>query len=199
MLNPMLLDDDQPLSFGQKLEAIEKLFSTRAIDDRSPVSRAGIDKIIKIPNVVLHFDSGLLRRIRLLHEYRFKNPPTPYPEPWKNFPVIDSHRVKSRMKRDEFLLYVDNWKNRARSLGAEECIFGDLGPSQFAVSSNRDTFFDSVRISMGPTRRAGKTQRGIWCDGWSAYFSITNQQKLNVGELQELDAFRDEFNTVARR
>jgi hypothetical protein len=192
---PLVLDDGNALRFGQEIEEVESLFSCHAIDNPAPIARKTIDKIIKTANLELDFDSGRLRRVTFALDYQFVNPPAPYAEDWKNFPIIGSCRVFGRMSRDMFLSYLSEWEQRAISLGAEKVEMGDLTTEQFAVSICRDQYWDAVCVNLGPSRRAGGG--GIWCDGWIATFE-NPKAKFDVGTLEELSAFRDEFNTVAR-
>src|SRR5438105_11221226 len=109
----MILDDGNVVRFGQNLGEVENLFSCHAIDSTGLIARKSIDRRIDIKNASLEFDSGLLSRITFKEDYQFINPPTPYPEPWKNFPVIGSQRVFSRIPRDGFLSYLAAWEERA--------------------------------------------------------------------------------------
>ncbi len=195
-----ILDDGKAIAFGQRLKDVERLFGFQAADNPSPVARKGIDKILRTKNLSLEFDSGKLHSIVFEQGYEFKNPPTPYPEPWKNFVVIGSTAISCGMARDKFLEYLGAWAERAKGLGAEKAEPGDLTVVQFNVSITQDEFVDMVHISMGPSRRAGGG--GIWSDGWTLFFSMKSNPRHEghpVGTLQSLSAFRDEFNTVARR
>jgi len=197
----LLLDDGNAVRFGDKLADIEHLLSSQAIDDASPIARKSIDKLIQNSNVSLSFDSGLLKGIRFMEDYQFVNPPTPYPEPWKNFPIIGLKKIFSRMSRDDFLTYLAAWEERAKQFGADKVDFGDLTSQQFEVSIDQDKFWDHIYINMGPSRRAGGG--GIWCDGWGVTFSMVGRGRqtlgIKAGLLENLSAFRDEFNTVARK
>jgi hypothetical protein len=104
------------------------------------------------------------------------------------------------MARKDFLSYLTAWEQRAQNLGAEKLELGDLTSVQFAVSIDQDEFVDMIHVSMGPPRRAGGG--GIWCDGWTLFFTMESDRRdvgETIGILQTLSAFRDEFNTVARR
>ena len=98
-----------------------------------------------------------------------------------------------------FFGYLAAWEERAVSIGAEIVKSGDLTSVQFVISITQDQFFDMIHISMGPSGRAGGG--GIWSDGWTAFFVMESRRRKDevVGSLQSLSAFRDEFNTVARR
>jgi hypothetical protein len=196
----VILNGGHPVEFGDRIEDMEKMFSIQAVDNPSPVARHPRDKIIQVKNVSLEFDSGRLHTVLFKNEYAFGHDLNPYLEAWKNFPEIGSKRVFHRMCRDEFVAYVDEWEARAISLGAERVDRGDMSPSQFHISSEVDRSLNMIHISMGPTRRAGGG--GIWCDGWTALFAHKREEKLlphSECVLEELAAFRDEFNTVARR
>jgi len=192
----LVLDDGRTLHFGQEIEEVEILFSCRAIDNPSRIARKTIDKMIKTADLQLDFDSGRLLRVTFAVGYQFDNAPTPYVEDWKNFPMIASCRVFGRMSRERFLSFVSAWEQRAVSLGAEKVEMGDLTTEQFAVSICREQYWDAVCVNLGPSRRAGGG--GIWCDGWIATFEKP-KAKFDPGTLKDLSAFRDEFNTVARR
>jgi len=192
----LVLDDGNALCFGEEIEKAERLFSCHAIDNPLRIARKTVDKIIKTANLHLDFDSGRLCRVTFADEYQFKSPPTPYPEEWKNFPVIGARKIYRRMPREEFLSYVSAWEQRAIGLGAEKIDMDDLTTEQFAVSICRDEFWDSVCLNMGQSTRAGGG--GIWCDGWIATFK-KQETELGAEILEELSAFPDEFNTVARR
>jgi hypothetical protein len=195
----LVLDDGNALCFGEEMEKVEHLFSCHAIDNPSPIARKAVDKIIKTANLQLDFDSGRLCRVTFADEYQFIRPPTPYPEVWKNFPVIGARKIYRRMPREEFLSYVSAWEQRAIGLGAEKIAFDDLTGKQFSVSIDRDSpWYDAVNISMGPSRRAGGG--GIWCDGWNAIFTRRDPNGgISFVTLERLSVFRDEFNSVARR
>jgi hypothetical protein len=192
----LVLDDGNALHFGQELEEVEPIFSCHAIDNPVRIARKTIDKIIKTANLQLDFDSGRLCRVTFAVDYRFVNPPAPYAEDWKNFPAIGSCRIYGRMSREKFLSYISAWEQRAINIGAGKVDMGDLTTEQFAVSIDRDDFWDAVCVNMGPSRRAGGG--GIWCDGWIATFE-KSKTNFDAGTLETLSAFRDEFNTVARR
>jgi hypothetical protein len=198
MLMSLILDDGSELHFGQKLEEIERRYSCRARDNPSPIARKEIDKIVEIDRVELSFDSGFLLRVNFTKDYRFVNPPAPYPEEWKNFREINSRRIYARMPREEFLSYVSAWEKRAVTLGAEKVPAGDLAAQQFVVSMVHDEYVDMVNVDLGTSRRA--KGGGIWCDGWNAFFDPRSEKaQTEFPTLKTLSAFRDEFNTVARR
>ena len=194
------LDDGRVLFFGQQLTEVEALFGSVAIDDPIRIARKGIDKLLKTDGLTLRFDTDRLKDIQFRPPYQFINPLTPYPEQWKNFDKIGAMGLRSRLSREEFLSYLQEWEKRATSLGAEKMPFGDLSERQYSISIDRDEFFDAIHVSIGPSRRAGG--RGIWCDGWGISFTKTNQHsssgKIEAELLESISAFRDEFNTVAR-
>jgi hypothetical protein len=198
----MKLDDGNVVRFGQDLAEIEKLYSCKGIDNPLRIARKSIDQLIQISNVTFEFDTGRLKGIIFKDGYRFSNPPTPYPENWKNFFASSEYRMFRQMPRSEFLSYLAVWEARATVSGAEKVHFGDLSPSQYSVSIDRERYCDMVHVSMGPSRRSGGG--GIWCDGWTAIFKMdkgstdANSAPLD-GALESLSVFRDEFNTVARR
>jgi len=199
------LDDGRTIAFGQHLEEVEELFGCKASDIPIKIARTGIDKSIKTENLSLEFDSGKLKRICFEGGYEFKNPPTPYPESWKNFPVIGTAIISSGMLREDFLAYLKVWEERAKTMGAEPIEPGeDLRSDQYSVGIIQDDLLgfstDMVVVNMGPSRRAGGG--GLWCDGWVLFFATKSdpeQSGIDVGRLRSLSAFRDEFNTVARR
>ncbi|HZR19032.1 MAG TPA: hypothetical protein VFE51_17225 [Verrucomicrobiae bacterium] len=198
-----VLDDGRVIAFGQSLEEAEQLFGCKAVDIQLPpkLARQGIDKTLEAENVSLRFDSGKLKDIKFDGGYEFKHPLTPYPEPWKNFSAIDSAKISRRMSRDDFLAYLKVWEERAKSLGTRAVEPGeDLGAQQYAVGIVQDPFADMIVVNMGPSRRAGGG--GLWCDGWCLFFTTEADREksgVEVGRLQSISAFRDEFNTVARR
>jgi hypothetical protein len=196
----LLLDDGKTIAFGQSLAEVEQLFDCTAVNNPSPVARKGTDKIIRVKNLSMEFDSGKLHTIDFESGYEFKNPPTPYREAWKNFAVIGPKAtIRGGMAREDFLAYLAAWEQRAVSLGAERMESGDLTSVQFAVLIDRDQFADMMHISMGPSRRSGGG--GIWCDGWTLLFGMESgrrDERQKVGSLRSLSAFCDEFNTVAR-
>jgi hypothetical protein len=105
------------------------------------------------------------------------------------------------MPRDEFLGYLHKWAQRAVSFGAKEVGFGDLTEGQYSIATDRTDYYDAIHVSMGPSRRSGGG--GIWCDGWNITFKKTNE-RLPPGSpdpslLESISAFRDKFNSVARR
>jgi hypothetical protein len=100
-----ILDDGKIIAFGQSLEEIEGMFGSKAIDVPIRIARKGIDKILKTGNLSLEFDSGRLKRINFEGDYEFKNPPEPYPEPWKNFAAIGPTTISGKMSRTKFLTY----------------------------------------------------------------------------------------------
>ena len=196
----LLLDDGKTIAFGQSLAEVEELLGYTAVDNPLRVGRKGTDKIIRAKNISLHFDSGKLNTISFGSGYELRNPPTPYLESWKNFVAIGPKAITGGMARGNFLAYLAAWEDRAAALGAERTKLPDLTNIQFRVSIDRDQFADMIHISMGPSRRAGGG--GIWCDGWTLFFAMeSNQvhQDQKAGNLSSLSAFRDEFNTVARR
>jgi len=196
----LLLDDGKTIAFGQSLAEVEQLFGCTAVDNPSRVARKGIDKIIQAKNLSLEFDSAKLHTMTFESGYEFKNAPTPYLEPWKNFVVIGPKAIMGGMAREDFLAYLAAWEKRAVSLGAERIESGDLTSVQFAVSIDQDQYADMIHISMGQSRRSGGG--GIWCDGWTLFFAMESDrrnQSQKVGSLRSLSAFRDKFNTVARR
>jgi hypothetical protein len=196
-----ILDDGKTISFGQSQEKIEQLFGCKAIDKPIRIARKGIDQSLKTGDVSFEFDSGKLKRIIFESEYGFRNPPQPYPEAWKNFPIIGATGVSRKMSRDEFLSYLDEWEKRAKASGAERVEAGeDLNERQYQVGIIRDDFADMVVVNMGPSRRAGGG--GLWCDGWCLFFATESdhqQPRVETGRLRSLSVFRDEFNTMARR
>jgi hypothetical protein len=195
------LDDGQVVYFGQDLTEAEKLFSAPAVDVLSRIARPGIDRMIKLENVCLRFDTGKLSRIEFNNAYAYNNPLTPYPERWKNFEVIGDKKIKKGMTRAEFLIYFEAWEKWSSLLGTENAKTGDLTGCQYSVSKDRDDYWDAFHMSMGPTRRAGGG--GIWCDGWHVSFvvagELSSRGKPQAGLLKSISAFRDEFNTVGRR
>jgi hypothetical protein len=196
-----LLDDGKTIAFGQSLEEVEQLFGCEAVDIPIKIARKGIDKSLKTDNISLEFDSGKLKRMSLEAGYEFKNPLTPYPEPWKNFPAIGATRISGQMFRRIFLSYLKAWDARARNLGGRRIQAGeDLADREYSIAVVRDDFADMIVVNMGPSRRAGGG--GLWCDGWCLFFATESDHQrsgVEVGRLQSLSAFRDEFNTVARR
>ena len=200
-----LLDDGKVISFGQSLEEVERLFGCEAADIPIKIARKGIDKSLKTGNLSLEFDSGKLKRMCFECGYDFKSPPTPYPEPWKNFPVIGAARISGKMLREDFLAYLNAWEERAKAFGAEPVEAGeDLASEQYSVAIIQEDLMgvptDMAVVNMGPSRRAGGG--GLWCDGWVLFFATESDSKesgVEVGHLWSLAAFRDEFNTVARR
>jgi hypothetical protein len=120
-----ILDDGRTIAFGQHLEEVEELFGCKAGDIPMRIARKGIDKSLKTDNLSLEFDSGKLKRIRFEGGYEFKNPPTPYPEPWKNFPSIGTTRISGGMIREDFLAYLKGWEERAKTMGAEPVEAGE--------------------------------------------------------------------------
>jgi len=195
------LDDGHTISFGQSVEEVEKMFGCKAVDIPIRVARKGIDKRLKSRNLSLEFDSGKLTRIIFEREYEFKNSPQPYPECWKNFPTIGGSRIFGQMSRRDFLLYLKAWDQRARTLDGRRIAPGeDLTNREYSIGIERDDFADMIVVNMGPSRRAGGG--GLWCDGWCLFFNTESDHMRNgveVGRLLSLSAFRDEFNTVARR
>jgi hypothetical protein len=200
-----ILDDGKTITFGQRLEEIEGMLGSKAIDIPIRIARKGIDKILKTGNLSLEFDSGRLKSIRFEADYEFKNPLESYPEPWKNFAAIGPTKISGKMSRKEFLTYLKAWEERAKTLGADPVEpGGDLGSEQYSIAIMQEDFIgcstDMIVVNMGPSRRAGGG--GLWCDGWVLFFateSDSQQSGVEVGRLQSLSAFRDEFNTVARR
>jgi hypothetical protein len=195
------LDDGRVLSFGQQLAEVEALFSCSAFDDPSRIAREGIDKRLRVDGLTLHFDGGRLNQMVFEGPFQFKNPLTPYPEPWKNFDVVRVNRIRNRMPRGEFLAYLHEWDQRATALAAEKVKFGDLKEGQYSIATIRHEFYDAVHVSMGPSRRAGGG--GIWCDGWNIIFKTVSERlpadSAEPSVLESISAFRDEFNSVARR
>ncbi len=200
-----LLDDGRTIAFGQSLEEVERLFGCQASDIPVKIARKGIDKILKVENLSLEFDSGKLKQMSFEGGYEFKNPPTPYPEAWKNFPDIGTTRISGRMLREDLLAYLKAWEERAKAMGAKPIEAGeDLGSDQYSVGIIQDDLMgfsiDTVVVNMGPSRRAGGG--GLWCDGWVLFFATKSDPQdsgVEVGRLRSVSAFRDEFNTVARR
>ena len=196
-----ILDDGKIIAFGQSLEEIEQLFGCKAVDTASRISRKGIDQSLKCGNVALQFDSGRLKNVGFEQGYGFGNPLTPYPEDWKNLPPIGEARISKGMSREQFLAYLKVWADRAKGLGAEPVEPDeDLSGQQYWIWSERDTFADMAGINMGPSRRA--RGGGLWCDSWCVFFTLESDHEhsgVEVGRLRSLSAFRDEFNTVARR
>jgi len=200
-----ILDDGKTIAFGQRVEEVERLFGCQATDIPIRIARKGIDKSLKAGNVSLEFDSGMLNRIQFEREYEFKHSPTPYPESWKNFVAVGPARILGRTSREDFLAYLKAWEERAKTLGAKPVEAGeDLGSEQYSVGIIQDDLIgspmDMIVVNMGPSRRAGGG--GLWCDGWCLFFATESDRQqtgVEVGRLQSLSAFRDEFNTVARR
>ena len=200
-----ILDDGKTIAFGQSLEEIEQLFGCKAEGIPIRIARKGIDKSLKTDNLSMEFDSGKLKGIKFEGEYEFNNPPQPYPEAWKNFVVLGPRRISARMAREDFLAYLKAWEERAKTFGAEPVEPGeDLGSEQYSVGIVQENTvgfcLDMVAVNMGPSRRAGGG--GLWADGWCLFFARESDHKqtgVEVGRLLSLSAFRDEFNTVARR
>jgi hypothetical protein len=196
-----ILADGTLIHFGQKLEDVERLLSISAVDRPLPIKREGVDKNIEARGLVLSFDTGRLNRIELQEPLHFKNPLTPYPEPWKNFPKIGGFQIHYGMSHEEFASYMTKWEERARSLGAESTEADDFEAHQFRFSFIREEFMlmHMFAMIMGPSRRA--RGGGIWADGWTAFFAMKADEKQGraEGTLLSLSAFRDEFNSVARR
>jgi hypothetical protein len=174
-----VLDNGRTIAFGQDLDEVEQTFGIKAEDDPSPVARKGVDKLLRTALLGLEFDSGKLDTITFEQGYEFRNPPSPYPEPWKNFVAIGPMRISGGMARKDFLSYLTAWEQRAQNLGAEKMELGDLTSVQFAVSIDQDEFVDMIHVSMGPSRRAGGG--GIWCDGWTLFFTMESDRR-DVGE-----------------
>jgi hypothetical protein len=196
---PQKLDTGETVAFGQSLGEVESLLSSKATDHPLLADRKGIEKVIKTQSLLLEFDSGRLKAIVFRDDYEFKNPPAPYPEPWKNLSAIGAKKIYPKMSRADFLSYLADWEQRAIDLGGEKTDSGDLTSRQFAILITRDRFIDMIHISLGPSRRGGG--QSIWCDGWSLNFTIDldiPSQKTTPGLLEFISAFRDEFNTIAR-
>jgi hypothetical protein len=174
-----VLDNGRTIAFGQDLDEVEQTFGIKAEDDPSPVARKGVDKLLRTALLGLEFDSGKLDTITFEQGYEFRNPPSPYPEPWKNFVAIGPMRISGGMARKDFLSYLTAWEQRAQNLGAEKMELGDLTSVQFAVSIDQDEFVDMIHVSMGSSRRAGGG--GIWCDGWTLFFTMESDRR-DVGE-----------------
>lgn len=196
-----VLDDGKAIAFGQSLEELERLFGCKAVDTPFRIARKGIDKSLKCGNVVLKFDTEKLKGVEFEQSYGFENPLIPYPEDWKNLPQIGEARISKGMSREEFLAYLKVWEERAKNLGAEPVEPDEnLNGQQYWVWTERDTYADMAGINMGPSRRAGGG--GLWCDTWCVFFTMESDHQrsgVEVGRLRSLSAFRDEFNTVARR
>lgn len=133
-----------------------------------------------------------------MYPYRFVNPPAPYAESWKNPVPINTLKIEGGMLRDDFLRYLGAWEEHVQSLGVTRVEFGELLPKQYVISSERNRFRDMIHVSLGPARRSAG--RGLWCDGWSAFFAMRPESASvpSRGTLESLTAFSDEFNTVAR-
>ena len=110
-----ILDSGEIVAFGQDLGEVEKLFSCAAIDNPLRIARKDTDKIIKIKDATFWFDSRRLTSMDFRHPYQFRNPLTPYPEDWKNFPTIGKTKIFGGMSRDEVLWYLKVWEERAGS------------------------------------------------------------------------------------
>ena len=200
-----IVNDGKTIALGQSLAEIEEICGFTATDIPVRIARKGIDKSLKAENLSLEFDSGRLKRIRFEGDYKFKNPLEPYSEPWKNFDGIGSTRISGKMSREEFLAYLKKWEDRAKTLGAEQVEAGeDLGAEQYSVGIMQEDLMgfaiDMVVVNMGPSRRAGGG--GLWYDGWALCLTTKShhqQAGVEVGRLTSLSAFRDEFNTVARK
>jgi len=195
-----ILDNGKTVYFGQNLQEVQKIFSVTPVDDPSSIARKGIDKKIEIKGVSLSFDTERLSEIEFTKGYQFKTPPKPYSKAWKNFEVIDDKKVIANMSREEFLMYLAAWEERAKKLGAQKVDSEGLNENQYNVLVNRDEFMDMIHVSMGPSRMTSRG--GRWADGWSVFFTTETDHKLSgtpVGRLQSISAFCDEFNTVARK
>jgi hypothetical protein len=195
----LLLDDGKSVRFGQDLTELERLFSCSAVDNPLRIARKSIDQVIRLNNVSLEFDSRRMRSVTFSDDYRYVYAPTPFRDPWRNLDAIGTFHIVSRMHRDEFLAYVARWEERAKEVNAKRVEFADLQNLEYAITINRDRFFDTVSISMGPSRRA--RGGGIWCDGWHAFFAVELKREgpsVYKGSLKSLSASCDEFNTVAR-
>jgi hypothetical protein len=188
----MILDDGKKIHFGQPLEELEKLFGVASADIPMRIARNGIDSKIDGANVSLEFDTGRLRCIRWKEDYQFINPPEPYDHAWKNLGAVDGCCLKDGMSRSDFLAYLAAWERRAQSSGAKKVDFDDMAEGEYCAAIERNEFADMICISMGPTRRAGGG--GIWCDGWTIFFSVREP----VEKMESVSAFCDAFNTVAR-
>ena len=194
------LDSGQRVAFGQSLEQFERAYSITSFDLTRPPYRKGVDKMIRLKDVCLIFDAGKLRSIEFGRSYRFDTPPTLYREIWKNLEPIRENQIRGRMSRHDVLVYLAAWEERARAFGKEAMAFGNMTEHQYAISAERTFYMDMIQISIGPTRKTGGG--GLWCDGWSFCFSIASDEQRTgerEGTLESLTAFRDEFNTVARR
>ncbi len=164
----LILDDGNELRFGHKQEDVERLYACQAAEHPMPMARRPSERFISLRAARLDFDRGLLKRVTFEAHDQFKNPLTPYPEPWKNFAAIESRRIYGQMPRDEFLLYVEAWKERAVALGAEQAALDELRDGQFAVAAPSGRIRGHGRHQFWTDSR--KTSRGgIWrCDkgGW---------------------------------
>jgi hypothetical protein len=170
------------------------------MDDPSPVARKGIDRKIDAAGVSLTFDTGKLDSIEFKPGYQFRNPPAPYREKWKNLDPIGDARIKAGMTHDEFTAYLKAWEKRANKLGARKVDSEDLATNEYGISFTRESFIDSINVSLGPSRKTGRG--GRWNDEWTAFFATKMDHQLSgvpVSSLQSLSAFCDEFNTVARK
>jgi hypothetical protein len=191
--------------FSSSTFKVEDMFGCKASDIPIRIARKGIDKSLKTDTVSLEFDSGKLKRIQFERNYEFRNSPQPYPEPWKNLVPVGLARISGGMPREQFLVYLKLWEERARACGAESVEAGeDLGSEQYSVGIVQESLegfsLDLIALNMGPSRRAGGG--GLWSDGWCLFFAREldhNETGVEVGRLLSLAAFRDEFNTVARR
>jgi hypothetical protein len=195
-----LLDSGELVTFGQDVKEVENLCSRKVEPTISRAYRQGIDTVINLPDVSLRFDTGRLVAIEFQFRYQYEQVLTPYREEWKNFVPVDGTRISCGMPRRAFLAYLGAWDKRARSLGARRRQSGDLASGEYAIMVDRTSYCDMIHVSLGPTRRTGGS--GRWCDGWTALFTTELDRHRfggTVGLLESLAAFRDEFNTFARR
>jgi hypothetical protein len=194
-----MLDSGHEIEFGQSLQELELVFSSKAINARVPPFRRDIDKTITLKNVVLSFDHDKLTTIEFQYPYGYTYPPTPYPEMWKNLANIGGQKIFQETSRSCFVTYLDAWQARANSLGIFKTEFGEMSAQQFSLAFEQNEFRDMVQINMGPTRRTGG--KGLWCDGWTARFSRGQVRvpKIPAEMLVSLTAFCDDFNTIARQ
>ncbi len=180
------------------------MFKLTAMDSPLPIARKGTDKTLTHGNVTLDFDSGRLMRIQFETGYEYRNALMPYPEPWKNLPAIGRASVTGKMLREDFISYLKLWEERAAAMDSRVVEAGsDLAFNEYSVGIVQETLMDfhidMIALNMGPSRRAGGG--GLWCDGWILTFGTPSDSdgEDTLGRLRSLSAFRDEFNTVARK
>jgi hypothetical protein len=179
------LEDGTHLYFGQELAEVEVLTGAKAAAGGVRPKSGGPARVrMALRDVSLDFENGYLRSVEFR---RFRQPPEPFPELWKNFAPVGTSAVTPGLPEPAFREYLAHWEERLGKQGLQR-------GRDYRIEENSSATALSFLISMAPQRRS-QAGRWIW-DSWMVSFNPAGRGAQRELRLTSLIAQRGDLSTA---